>query len=105
MLSSSRHKHERYSAMTENTYRGRPTDTTYKSATEVPSCFWCRWRSPSTGDYDNKQLYACLNPVHNPTHRTPSVKNFNEEGECQQYEPSGFTKLVRLVGLRKPVRT
>lgn len=70
---------------------------------ELPSCLWCRWRS--SGKYLDKDraTYVCFNPSHNPRAALYSVSVFNNEGECEQYAPSGFTKLVRLIGARKPM--
>lgn len=78
-----------------------PPDIPCKSAIEVPYCQWCRWEMSSFRPEDSK----CSSPVHAPLGMTySSIVCYNSEGKCLQYEPSGFTKLVRFAALRKPVK-
>lgn len=85
-------------------YHPEPLDRDKVGPVEVTSCMRCAWSRGVGGPYPK-----CRSPIVTP--REPRltvyiagvVGQLLREGNCPGYHPSFPTRLLRLIGLRKPV--
>lgn len=80
-------------------YRAAPAPACEGKQEEAANCRWCRWAD------DPRDVYAdCTHPLLCHGTRGERCRVVNKKGACRLYSPSGLTRVLRLVGLRRPVR-
>ena len=85
-------------------YRGAPGEILYQHGdVEASVCNWCRWQ----GTWINHTDHECAHPTRRFRMRYGHIpgrcRDWNRDGDCDGFQPSLFTRLLRRFWLRGPV--
>ena len=97
-------------------YRRPPKDVAYTARVEAPNCDWCQWKRGDAAGLQGQPFGETAHACDEPTQRHTAPPNdslsthvglcrdWNREGACTRFVPSVKTRLLRLVGLRRPAK-
>lgn len=84
------------------TYRQAVPDLDYVGPTEMSLCDWCEW-ADSHCNHPRSQRDRHLYLSTNLKHPEGEFWEMVIQGECPGYRPSLWTRVLRRLGLRRPV--
>ena len=77
-------------------YRERPKPVPLRCREHAPVCTWCRWAQHNA----RERALVCEEPSTNPASTYRTLKNANGEGQCNNYAPSFWTRILQALRLK-----